>query len=222
MKFIVITVFLFSIRTLCAQNINREDPTYMEVNHRYMAHLIDWSGADYLVKFLEQDRYAMIFSSEEIPDSAGLFDIHFDQKRILPKLSRSIRKLDLFKLDTANLRNERAYLLYANKEFFDTLVYVDAVHLGQEEEKVGCMTAELLAKISAQDLCSILIHFGVIGTYHHLYSELVTTKKVETDTRFEINYYVQWHLCTNGCHDPVYEFGIKIDKETGDIFAFRL
>ncbi|MFT4600050.1 MAG: hypothetical protein ACI857_000218 [Arenicella sp.] len=223
MKFILLNIFFFFTAVIFAQKINWEDPTYMRVDHDYTARLIKWPKSDSLGVMLKKEKwYGFHFAEGASPDSAKLFKMEFDLKEIRPKLSYYTKKLDLFRADTANVHYNRSYVYYVNPVYFDSLIYVDATYLGKQEEKFGHMSKNLLKQVKAEELCALLIHFGVVGTYHHLYSELITTKVIETETCFEINYSVVWHICTNSCNDPTYEFGIKINKESGDIFAFGL
>lgn len=223
MKYILINIFFLFTVSLFSQKINSDDPTYMRVDHEYNATLINWQKSDSIGMMLKKEKwYGFLFKEGARPDTAKLAKMEFDLKAIKPKLSNKTKKLDLFRIDTANFHNNRSYFFYVNPEYFDSLNYLDAIYLRKKEEKIGHMSKDLLKEVEAEDLCAILIHFGVVSTYHHLYAELITTKIIETDLSFEINYSVVWHMCTNRCVDPTYKFGIKIDKEKGDMFAFGL
>lgn len=221
MRLILFHIFLLIGGSFLAQDIDRNDPTYFEVNFEHNARLINWSGAEELGERLNENSWYYIgFYAEEVSDSAKLYPVQFNTKTIRPKLNKSLKKHTLFYMDTVKDAESRAYRCYPNPIYFDSLYFVDALYIESSSQKVGIVTEKLLSSIKPQDLCSILIRLGVINTYYHLYSELVTTKQIETDDYFEVHYFVQWHICTNECNDPTYEFGMKLDKNTGELFAF--
>jgi hypothetical protein len=221
MKVFALLFILIICSSMFAQDIDRNDPTYMKVDNEYNAHLIDWKGAEKLGKELLSDSWIYLgFEPGEIPDSASVFPIRFNTKRIRPKLGNQLKKHALFYLDTANMTDHRSYHFYSNPVYFDSLYFVDALYLENNNQKVGIVTEELLNKVKPIDLCSTLIRLGVINTYYHLNSELTVVETTETASYFEVHYFVQWHICTNSCDDPIYEFGLKLDKQTGELFAF--
>lgn len=195
-----------------AQKINRDNPSYMEVDNDFITSFIDWPFER------SQDVY---FQEDSIPTNAQLMPLRLVRKGMIGSL-RQFNKLNAFVVDTNEVNLEGAYRFYGNPKVFDTLIHVNASMKSKGEYKIADLNDSVASEI--KDWGSFLkgmLYLEVIGTYSHLSSEMITTDIEETSESFTIDFKVVWHYCTNDCYDPKYKFSLQVDKKIGVITMLR-
>ncbi|MGK0388798.1 MAG: hypothetical protein ACI94Y_001530 [Maribacter sp.] len=197
------------IRSGSSKKISSSNPTYLNINYENTSYYVDWQ-TDFQREKISLDREKKLQIKELIP----LY--------IKTKLSRSMKSnsnkksVPFFLLDTLNT-NINGYYSYAeNPVYFGKLDPIQAhYHRTKEDHTVGEYKEELLnVGFSYRDITFVLMQFGVIDTYDHLFSEMVIMKEVDTPDIHEVHYNCVYHICTNKCFDPKYKFLIRFDKNT--------
>lgn len=204
-----IVVFLMTTSIACrsAKKISSSNPTYLNINYDNISDWIDWKEKSYRNIFFDEKKEGDI--NVDLP-------LHVKTNFSKSKKVRQLESLPLFIMDTINRNNSGYYRYTENPIYFEDLHYVEA-HTSQikEDYTVGKYKEELLNKgFSYRDIAFVLIQFGLIGTYDHLFSEMVIMRKKDTPEFHEIHYNCVYHICTSRCFDPKYKFFIRFDKKT--------
>ncbi len=207
MRVFTFSIVLFFLSNLAAQKVSKSDPTYMNVDH---------DRIKYYVQKELKDFGGIYFMGDTIPSNAKMTNLQLIHAPKIEGIGK-INKLNLFQLDTNSANFKNVWRFYQNPEYLK-LSYENATGIGGHTTSIGFITDKLLKeKPNWKGLVKTLIYLGVIGTYHHLYSELVIRDEASTDAYYLISFNVVWHMCTNECVDPKYKFSVKIDKETGEV-----
>ena len=199
--------FLLLSSVVFSQKIESSNPTYMYVDH------------DQLINYVQKDLkdlYEIYCRVDTLPKNAKVVDLEFQN---VPNIDgfKQLNKLKLFQLDTNILNREYAFRFYPNLDYLN-LTYLDASILRRGDESMGFVTKKLLEEEPDwNSFVKLLIYTGVIGTYHHLHSEMVTHKEEETEDYYLIGFNAIWFMCTNDCYDFKYRFSIRINKKTGEV-----
>ena len=192
------------IKSNSSKKISSSNPTYLNINYDNISHYVEWQ-TDFQRKNIFYRRTAELNVEKHLP-----LYVKTKKADLLKKTA------PLFLLDTLN-RSENGYYAYTeNPVYFGELQSVRAhYHRTKENHIVGEYKEKLLnIGFSYQDIAFVLMQFGVIDTYDHLYSEMVIMKEFDTTDFHEIHYNCVYHMCTNKCFDPKYKFLIRFDKKT--------
>jgi hypothetical protein len=218
---VLILIFLCGacsgIRSSSSKKISSSNPTYLNINYENTSYYVDWQ-TDFQRENISLDREKKLHVEEQVP----LY--------IKTKLPRSMKansnkkSVPLFLLDTLNTNINSYYTYIENPVYFGELAPVSAhYHRTKEDHTVGEYKEELLnVDFSYRDIAFVLIQFGIIDTYDHLFSEMVIMKEVDTPDIHEIHYNCIYHICTSKCFDPKYKFLIRFDKKTRSITVGKI
>jgi len=207
LKYIIFSILLLSISNADGQEINKENSTYFRVDYDYTPDFIEWKGEEYR---------NIYFEGRTVSQAQGL--MLKIKRTYFNKLARN--NFSPFVLDTGSW-NGSSYHFYANEAYFTSLKQIDATSL-QDRTTVGQLKNPIKAnKKTIQQLFRLLITFGVIDTYFHLYSELIITDIVESESSIEISYSCIYHFCTSECFHPKYTFKLQFNKESREIVFLR-
>lgn len=211
-------IFLFSIILFLAcggeqfiskKKISRSNPTYININFDRTSEFIKWKDESHI--------HENIYYSEEKSDKNN-YPLLVKLRQLKPKKILEFNTAPLFLLDTSAY-NASGYLAYTeNPKYFETLASADAHFNLQEEKIIGIYKQELLdLGLSYKNIAFLLMQFGIIDTYDHLYSEMIISDVKNTADYYQIHYNCVYHICTSDCFDPKYKFSIRFDKKNKEI-----
>ncbi|MDG1333172.1 MAG: hypothetical protein P8P74_12635 [Crocinitomicaceae bacterium] len=167
---------------------------------------------------LDSDIY---FCDDSIPSNAQLISLDFFDKVALKEYEQ-FNKIGAFVIDTCSANRKGYSRFYGSPDVFDTLVFHNASQKPKGSYCVADINDSVVAEI--KDWNSFLkgmIQIGIVGTYSHLFSEMVTSKIEETSDSYRIQFKVVWHYCTNDCYDPKYKFALYVNKKDGSIMLIK-
>lgn len=195
-----------------AQRVHKKNPTYMRISSNNIAQMINCPmGLDSEISFC----------ADSIPSNAQLISLEFFDK-VEFKEYQQFNKIKAFVIDTCSANRKGYSRFYGSSDVFDKLVYHDA----SQKPKGNYCVADINDSVAKEikDWNSFLkgmIQVGIVGTYSHLFSEMVTSKIEETSDSYRIHFKVVWHYCTNHCYAPKYKFALYVNKKNGSIMLIK-
>ncbi len=207
---IILSIFLNIFLTtsiIFSQEVSDSDPTYFKVDYADISSTIQWQGKTY---------QNLGFRNDSIPSPYGLpLKI-----KSVGYNNIAVKGFTPFLLDTGYFEHGYCYF-HPNPDWFVWLQQVDLTN-SISEKKVGQLKMDIkISKNSVRQLFQLLLEFGVLETYFHLYAELIIKSIHEAETMVQIEYNCVFHYCTNDCYDPSYTFILRFDKQTKEILVIK-
>lgn len=204
--FYILFISAWSQNFLYAQHLNKKNPTYFTSNMREIQDLIKWENGPY-----EQISFCR---DSSLRSNGYMLAI---KNSVYPLLNNN--RFNPFILDTNFFDRSGYCYFYPNTSWFERLMTIDVTRKNKSTSFGKLVEPSKMKKQQVKELFKMLIQFGVVDTYDHLYAELVITKEKEDTEKIQIYYHCMYHLCTSTCVDPEYNFSLRFFKKTGELMA---
>lgn len=202
----IFNLFIFLVITFSgsSQKVDKDDPTYLYINNNNIADYVDWPvDLEKRTAFFDTISNPSILR-ETIPlkVKSGQYDVSWLKDQVI------------FYLDTSK------DVFYGNPSIFKKLSKASGVFNEEGRQFVAEMTQKYWPKNQKQyeELAYVLMQFGVLKLYAHLYAEVITIDSEQKEDGWHVSYKCLWHYCTNDCYDPVYKFEITFLEGERKVF----
>lgn len=210
----VFTLGIVVCHCLFASALNAETPPGEEKSGQCVVELrvsrgaSPWSG---LTSSAEEERSGKHLKADAI-----------DGKLFTPL--QSLRKYNIGGAPLLGKSMERRRVVI-NKRFFSDIERGDATRMKVGDKEAPAVMGKILNRsfksLKPRDLALFLVEAEIVVTYWHIESNLCLFKEEDSDGIYTAYFKGSHTYYTNERNDPHIEFGIRIDKKSGELSLVR-